>query len=383
LVLLAPEKVTYPRRKEGLAQEAKAAVAARLAQSDYTAALQAIRMFRQREILRIAARDLAGLAQVPEIVRELSDLADVCLNQVWHICYVQLTARHGRPYHQNEQNQWQETSACVLGMGKLGGQELNYSSDVDLLFVYSEEGSVFKEPPGKGKNRPVVLKNHQFFNAWRRCSLRKSPFGSRGSLYRVDMRLRPEGDYGPLTRSLAGYENFYAQWGQTWERMMLIKARGVAGDDVLAAEFLEMVQPFRYPRSIQSTILQEVASMKDRIEQEVVRAGEMERNVKLGAGAFVRLSLWRSPCNCCMPGASLPAKRANPAVPRKARRLRASQQARGPRVGRSLQLSACRRASAADGGQPPDPHDSHGAPRPGAVGQADELCQAWRVRSRA
>ena len=91
---------------------------------------------------------------------------------------------------------------------------------------------------------------------------------------------------GPLSRSLASYENYYAQWGQTWERMMLIKARGVAGDEALAAEFLEMVQPFRYPRSLNESVLREVAAMKDRIENEVVKAGELERNVKLGRGGI-------------------------------------------------------------------------------------------------
>src|SRR5438876_6123353 len=105
-------------------------------------------------------------------------------------------------------------------------------------------------------------------------------------LYRIDLGLRPEGDAGPLCRSLASYENYYEQWGQTWERMMLIKARGVAGDDALAAEFLELIQPFRYPRSVNEGVLREVAAMKTRIENEVVKAGELERNVKLGRGGI-------------------------------------------------------------------------------------------------
>jgi glutamate-ammonia-ligase adenylyltransferase len=107
-----------------------------------------------------------------------------------------------------------------------------------------------------------------------------------GALYRIDLRLRPEGEAGPLSRSLASYENYYAQWGQTWERMMLIKARGAAGDETLAAEFLEMVQPFRYPRSINEGVLREVVAVKSRIEHEMVKAGELERNVKLGRGGI-------------------------------------------------------------------------------------------------
>ena len=172
-------------------------------------------------------------------------------------------------------------------MGKLGGQELNYSSDVDVIFVYSEEGRVFKETPMKGKAAGSGLANHQFFNRLAEMFIAEvSRMTAEGTLYRIDLRLRPEGDSGPLARSLASYENYYAQWGQTWERMMLIKTRCVAGDEALAAEFLEMIQPFRYPRSLGEGVLREVAAMKDRIETEVVKAGELERNVKLGRGGI-------------------------------------------------------------------------------------------------
>ena len=101
-----------------------------------------------------------------------------------------------------------------------------------------------------------MLTNHQFFNRLAEAFIAEvSRMTPEGALYRIDLRLRPEGDAGPLSRSLAGYENYYAQWGQTWERMMLIKARGVAGDETLAAEFLELIQPFRYPRSINESVL--------------------------------------------------------------------------------------------------------------------------------
>jgi glutamate-ammonia-ligase adenylyltransferase len=172
-------------------------------------------------------------------------------------------------------------------MGKLGGEELNYSSDVDVLFVYAEEGSVFREKPSARKTPTPTLANHQFYNRLAEAFIAEvTRMGPEGAMFRIDLRLRPEGDSGPLSRSLAGYENYYAQWGQTWERMMLIKARCVAGNEALGAEFLEMIQPFRYPRSINENVLHEVAAMKDRIESEVVRAGELERNVKLGYGGI-------------------------------------------------------------------------------------------------
>jgi glutamate-ammonia-ligase adenylyltransferase len=131
------------------------------------------------------------------------------------------------------------------------------------------------------------MTNHQFFNRLTEAFIAEvSRVSAGGMLFRIDLRLRPEGDSGPLCRSLGSYENYYAQWGQTWERMMLIKARCVAGDKGVAAEFLEMVQPFRYPRAVNENVLHEIAAMKDRIENEVVRAGELERNVKLGRGGI-------------------------------------------------------------------------------------------------
>jgi glutamate-ammonia-ligase adenylyltransferase len=172
-------------------------------------------------------------------------------------------------------------------MGKLGGMELNYCSDVDVLFVYSEEGQVFKEPPAKAKTPRPILASHQFFNRLAETLIAEvSRLTPNGALFRIDLRLRPEGDAGPLCRSLASYENYYSQWGQTWERMMLIKARRAAGSEGLAAEFLEMVQPFRYPRTIGEGALHEIGAMKDRIENEVLAADELERNVKLGRGGI-------------------------------------------------------------------------------------------------
>ncbi len=296
LELLEADALRFPRRKQGLAQEANAWLKPLLAARDYAAALSRLREFKARQMLRIATRDLAGLGSVPEIIQEISDVADVSLSGVWQICHQQLSERYGLPYHRDAEGSWHVTGGCVLGMGKLGGQELNYSSDVDVLFAYSEEGEVYKTPPPRQASRAKAgprsavrprITNHQFFNRLAEAFIAEvSRMAPQGVLYRIDLRLRPEGDSGPLSRSLSGYENYYAQWGQTWERMMLIKARGVAGDPNLAAEFLEAIQPFRYPRSINESVLSEVGAMKDRIENEVVKADELERNVKLGRGGI-------------------------------------------------------------------------------------------------
>jgi len=287
LPLLDIERLQFPRRAQGFQQEQGRLLGPALKAQDYAAALTELRRFKQRELFRIAARDLARLSNVVEITRELSDVADACLEAVFQIVHLQFTARFGRPFHQDANGRWQPTAFCVLGLGKLGGQELNYSSDVDLMFVYDDEGEVFKEPPTEKKLPHATLSNHQFFGKLAEAfSAEVSRTTADGFLFRVDLRLRPEGDAGPLVRSLESYENYYAQWGQTWERMMLIKARHVAGDKDLAAEFVEMIQPFRYPHSISRRVLQEVALVKDRIEREVVGADEVERNVKLGRGGI-------------------------------------------------------------------------------------------------
>ncbi|HEX4263093.1 MAG TPA: hypothetical protein VH597_02035 [Verrucomicrobiae bacterium] len=306
---LEVEHLRFPRRAQGLRQEVQRWLPGLLENKDYATALGRLREFKQREMLRIAARDLARPGNVPEITCEISDVADVCLDAVGQICRRQLMERFGEPWHQDADGQWQRTEFCVLGMGKLGGQELNYSSDVDVLFVYSEEGQVFKPgsagvPPAwretgrrnarlrQGYNGQTgapraVISNHQFFTRLAEAFIAEvSRVAPEGMLYRIDLRLRPEGDAGPLCRSLGSYENYYAQWGQTWERMMLIKARLVAGDKNLAGEFFETIQSFRHPRSIQENVLHEIAAMKDRIENEVVRANELDRNVKLGRGGI-------------------------------------------------------------------------------------------------
>ena len=287
LQLLDIERLKFPRRAQGFQQELGRLLGPALKAQDYAAALTELRRFKQRELLRIAARDLVRLSNVVEITRELSDVADVCLEAVFQIVRLQFTGRFGRPFHQNADGRWQPTAFCVLGLGKLGGQELNYNSDVDLMFVYDDEGEVFKETPTEKKTPHATLSNHQFFSKLAEAfSAEISRTTEDGFLFRVDLRLRPEGDAGPLVRSLESYENYYAQWGQTWERMMLIKARQVAGDKGLAAEFVEMIQPFRYPHSISQRVLQEVTLVKDRIEREVVGADKLERNVKLGRGGI-------------------------------------------------------------------------------------------------
>src|SRR5213592_3597769 len=226
----------------------------------------ALRVWKGREMTRIALRELANLAPLEETTAELSQIADICIRRICEHRNAEFQKRYGSP----------AAEFAILALGKLGGAELNHSSDVDLLFLYSEEGQLTPQ-----------FSYHEFFNRLGKKIL--ETFSTRhpqGSLFRVDLRLRPEGSAGPLARSLESMENYYAGFGETWERLALIKARGIGGSRELAYEFLRQHQPFIYPSSPTPDLLDEIANIKRRIEPDVVGHDELERDVKLGRGGI-------------------------------------------------------------------------------------------------
>jgi glutamate-ammonia-ligase adenylyltransferase len=226
----------------------------------------ALRVWKGREMTRIALRELASLAPLEETTAELSQIADICIRRVCEHWNAEFRKRCGSP----------DAEFAILALGKLGGAELNHSSDVDLLFLYSDEGQLTPQ-----------FSYHEFFNRLGNKIL--ETFSTRqpeGSLFRVDLRLRPEGSAGPLARSLESMENYYAGFGETWERLALIKARGIGGSRELAYEFLRQHQPFIYPKSPTPDLLDEIANIKRRIERDVVGPDKLERDVKLGRGGI-------------------------------------------------------------------------------------------------
>jgi len=225
---------------------------------------RALRRWKGQEMTRIALRELANAAALEETTAELSQVAEICVREVFSHWNSKLREAFGSP----------AAEFAILALGKLGGRELNHSSDVDLIFLYTEEGEVSPR-----------LSNHQWFNRLAEKILETfSALDPEGALFRVDLRLRPEGSAGPLARSLESMENYYAGFGETWERIALIKARGIAGDRELAYEFLRQHQPFIYPRTPTPDLLDEIANIKRRIEHDV--AGSLERDVKLGRGGI-------------------------------------------------------------------------------------------------
>src|SRR6266850_2253639 len=226
----------------------------------------ALRFWKGREMTRVAVRELAAVAPLEETTGELSQIAEICLRRVFEFWDAELRQRYGPP----------EAEFAILALGKLGGGELNHSSDVDILFLYSDEGQLTPH-----------ISYHQFFNRLGNKILETfSKPHPAGSLFRADLRLRPEGSAGPLARSLESMENYYAGFGETWERIALIKARGIAGSRELAYDFLRLHQPFIYPKSPTPDLLEEIANIKHRIERDVVGPEKLDRDVKLGRGGI-------------------------------------------------------------------------------------------------
>src|SRR5213082_1795112 len=226
----------------------------------------ALRFWKGREMTRVAVRELAAVAPLEETTGELSQIAAICLGRVFDFWDAELRQRYGSP----------KAEFAILALGKLGGGELNHSSDVDLLFLYSEKGQLAPH-----------ISYHQFFNRLGNKILEAfSTPDPAGSLFRVDLRLRPEGSAGPLARSLESMENYYAGFGETWERIALIKARGIAGSRELAYDFSRQHQSFIYPKSTTRDLLDEIAHIKHRIERDIVGTAKLERDVKLGRGGI-------------------------------------------------------------------------------------------------
>lgn len=234
--------------------------------STFAGNFHALRFWKGREMTRIALREVAEAASLEETTGELSQLAEICLREVYTYWDCELRSRRGGP----------ETPFAILGLGKLGGRELNHSSDIDVIFVYGEEGQV-----------TTNLTYHEWFNQLGAKIIETfAAHDPAGALFRIDLRLRPEGTSGPLARSIDSMENYYAGFGETWERLALIKARGIAGSRELAYEFLRQHQPFIFPKSPTRDVLEEVGSIKRRIERDIVGHENIGRDVKLGAGGI-------------------------------------------------------------------------------------------------
>ena len=221
--------------------------------------LNALHRFQRQELLRIGACDLSGRSHVRDITHELSWLADAIMQAVFEEAWRPMADKfEGRNFE-----------FAVIGVGKLGGEELNFSSDIDIIYIYSDEA--YAEPATKLARRINQVLTERT---------------GEGMFYRVDLRLRPEGGRGPMASSLRALQTYYDSWGETFERLALSKARFAAGHAALGETFLDLVEPFVYRRYLDYAAIDEVRDIKRRIDSQVASSGELELNVKLGRGGI-------------------------------------------------------------------------------------------------
>ncbi|MGB0567790.1 MAG: bifunctional [glutamate--ammonia ligase]-adenylyl-L-tyrosine phosphorylase/[glutamate--ammonia-ligase] adenylyltransferase [Alteromonas macleodii] len=236
--------------------------------------LQVLREFRNKEMARITFLDVLNKQPIEISLMQVSALADVLINGAYHWLYQHLAARYGKPQSHN-----QDMHMYILGMGKLGGKELNFSSDIDLIFMYPEKG----ETQGGRKS----VEHQQFFTKLAQKLIQAlNKVTNDGQVYRVDMRLRPFGDSGPLVMHFAALEDYYQDQGRHWERFAMVKARVINDDNSQDVKWLKSIlHPFTFRRYLDFTTLDALRNMKKLIATEI-RRRRLSNNIKLGAGGI-------------------------------------------------------------------------------------------------
>jgi glutamate-ammonia-ligase adenylyltransferase len=231
-----------------------------------------LREWRRRAMLRIAWLDIAGVVPVTQTLRAVSELADAIIRAAASAAQLHLVATFGRA-----QSADGPPVFIILGMGKLGGRELNFSSDIDLMFLYSGAGET---------DGPRLIDNEEYFNRVGREIIRLlDARNADGFVFRVDMRLRPFGDSGPLAASIASLEDYLQQHGRDWERYAWIKARAIVGASAYGAAYEEFVRAFVYRRYLDFGVFESLRDMKALIVREVSRR-DLDRHLKLGKGGI-------------------------------------------------------------------------------------------------
>jgi glutamate-ammonia-ligase adenylyltransferase len=235
--------------------------------------MAALRRWRRAEFSRIAWRDLAGWASLAETLADLSRAADLALVLAHDFALRTLTARHGQPRSPGLVPQ----QLIIVAMGKLGGGELNFSSDIDLVLLYPDGGQTDGERP---------ISNEEFFTRLGQALIRLlEQHTADGFVFRVDLRLRPYGDSGPLVSNAAALEDYLQLHGRDWERYAWVKARAITNQAGYAELFRSAIQPFVYRRYLDFGVFDSLREMKALIEREVQRR-ELADHIKLGDGGI-------------------------------------------------------------------------------------------------
>src|SRR2546426_294870 len=266
-----------PTMRQWLADDLEADLAQTLAPfAAREARMNALRRFKYRQLLRIASRDLLGDADLTVTTEELSRLADACLAEAWRLADATLRAQYGAPLDAGGA----ETGLGVIGMGKLGGDELNYSSDIDLMFVYGADG----ETEGGSEGR--IANGDYFARLGREIVALLEAVTEEGYAFRVDLRLRPEGRMGAVVLSLDGYRAYYERRAELWERQALLKARVGAGHEATRTRVMALGREGVFPAGVDEGIVRPIRLMKGEIDRSLAAKGRQAENVKLGRGGI-------------------------------------------------------------------------------------------------
>jgi glutamate-ammonia-ligase adenylyltransferase len=281
---LIDEKIDFPKEKEKLYKELKGLLSQ---VKKVEESFSIVRRFKKKEYLRIGLRDFLRKGSFSEIVRELSDVADVCLQCVYEICERELVKRYGEPFYRAINGEKLRSEFAIISLGKLGGRELNFSSDIDILYLYSsDDGEIIKKNAITNGDKSGINIHEFYVKLSQMITKALSEITEDGNIFRVDLRLRPEGKKGDIAYSLRSYEIYYESWGETWERQALIKARVSAGSQSLGEEFIEMIQPFVYRKYLDFTAIEEIKKVKERINSELLLKKRNVDNLKLGYGGI-------------------------------------------------------------------------------------------------
>jgi glutamine synthetase adenylyltransferase len=263
-ILLDVRLLTRPRPRSEMRRDLSRLLRAC---TSYWMQLDRLRAFKQQEYLRITALDLLGKATLTETMRALSDLADVCADAALDACHRELAAQQGVAG---------EHGFCILAMGKWGGRELNYSSDIDPIFLYRDAPRL----TGTADPTRYLLKLAEMV-----VKALSEPM-RRGIVFRVDMRLRPEGRLGALARGVSSALHYYETWAEPWERQAMLKARPCAGDLQVGEQFLERLQPWLYRPSLSETDFAEIVRLRERAEAQARARNAYETDLKNGWGGI-------------------------------------------------------------------------------------------------
>ena len=264
-LLVHPAGVSGRRSREDMVEELRGVLRA---PSPGSGTLDALRRFKRVEELRIGTWDVLGESDLAETQAELTQLAEVCLGGALELAWEEVGGRYGVTGPEG---------FAILGLGKLGGAEMNYSSDLDLAFVYEDQIQIADS----------TTSAIEFFSKLAdRVTKNLTVITKEGSAYRVDSRLRPGGSKGPLAQPTSAFRDHFDRWAELWERQAYTKARVVGGDTVLGEKLLGLVAEFVYEKPVPPDLSDRIDTMRRRMEEERVKRGS-ELHLKLGAGGIV------------------------------------------------------------------------------------------------